>query len=211
MENIYKDLHSNQKIFIYEMLKRGINVSIIDAEREIIKTSYNGHNELICDRDSSIMPYNVSILAGDKGFTKKNLMMNGISVPVGETFIAKDIEYIKKAFKVLNCPVVIKPVFGSHGFDVYTDLQTEKEVVNAVNNIIMHRGDLTKIIIEEYYNAKEYRVFVTKKGDYAVLLRDPAHIYGDGINTIEYLIKKENYDRMNPRTNALCEILVHDE
>src|SRR5699024_9540506 len=95
--------------------------------------------------------------------------------------------------------------------DVYTDLQTEKEVVNAVNNIIMHRGDLTKIIIEEYYNAKEYRVFVTKKVDYAVLLRDPAHIYGDGINTIEYLIKKENYDRMNPRTNALCEILVDDE
>ena len=30
MENIYKDLHSNQKIFIYEMLKRGINVSIIE-------------------------------------------------------------------------------------------------------------------------------------------------------------------------------------
>ena len=211
MENIYKDLHSNQKIFIYEMLKRGINVEIIDAEREIIKTSYNGHNELICDRDSSIMPYNVSILAGDKGFTKRNLMANGISVPIGETFVAKDIEYIKQAFNVLNCPVVIKPVFGSHGFDVYTDLQTEEEVEKAVNNIIMHRGDLTKIIIEEYYKASEYRVFVTKKGDYAVLLRDPAHIYGDGINTIEYLIKKENYDRMNPRTNALCEILVDDE
>ena len=112
MENIYKDLHSNQKIFIYEMLKRGITVEIIDAEKEIIKTSYNGHDELICDRDSSIMPYNLSILAGDKGFTKRNLMMNGISVPIGETFLAKDFEYIKKAFKVLNCPVVIKPVFG---------------------------------------------------------------------------------------------------
>lgn len=211
MENIYKDLHSNQKIFIYEMLKRGINVSIIDAEREIIKTSYNGHDELICDRDSSIMPYSVSILAGDKGFTKKNLMMNGISVPVGETFLARDIEFIKKAFLVLNCPVVIKPVFGSHGFDVYTDLRTEEEVENAVNNIIMHSGNLTKIIIEEYFEAQEFRVFVTKNGDYAVLLRDPAHIYGDGVNTIEYLIKKENYDRMNPRTNALCEILVDEE
>ena len=54
-------------------------------------------------------------------------------------------------------------------------------------------------------------MFVTKNGDYAVLLRDPAHIYGDGINTIEYLIKKENYERMNPRTNALCEILVDEE
>lgn len=211
MENIYKDLHSNQKIFIYEMLKRGINVQIIDAEREIIKTSYNGHDELICDRDSSIMPYNLSILAGDKGFTKRNLMMNGISVPIGETFLAKDVEYIKKAFKVLNCPVVIKPVFGSHGYDVYTDLRTEEEVIKAVNSIIMHRGDLTKIIIEEYYNAPEYRVFVTKNKDYAVLHRDPAHVFGNGINTIDELIQIENYRRMNPRTNALCEILVDDE
>lgn len=211
MENIYKDLHSNQKIFIYEMLKRGINVEIIDAEREIIKTSFNGHDELICDRDSSIMPYNVSILAGDKGFTKSNLMANGISVPIGVTFLANDFEYIKKAFKVLNCPVVIKPVFGSHGFDVYTNLKTEKDVINAVNSIIAHRGDLTKIIIEEYFEAQEFRVFVTKNGNYAVLLRDPAHIYGDGVNTIEYLIKKENYERMNPRTNALCEILVDEE
>ena len=54
-------------------------------------------------------------------------------------------------------------------------------------------------------------MFVTKNGDYAVLLRDPAHIFGDGINTIENLINKENYERMNPRTNALCEILVDDE
>lgn len=211
MKNIYKDLHSNQKIFIYEMLKRGINVEVIDVERELIKTSYNGHDELICDRDSSIMPYNVSILAGDKGFTKRNLMMNGISVPIGETFLAKDIDYIKKAFKVLNCPVVIKPVFGSHGYDVYTDLKTEEDVDNAIKNIIEHREKLTKIIVEEYYAAQEYRVFVTRNGDYAVLLRDPAHIYGDGIHTIGYLIQKENYDRMNPRTNALCEILVDDE
>lgn len=211
MKNIYKDLHSNQKIFIYEMLKRGINVEVIDTKSELIKASYNGHDELICDRDSSIMPYNVSILAGDKSFTKRNLMMNGISVPIGEEFLAKDIDYIKKAFKVLNCPVVIKPVFGSHGFDVYTDLRTEDDVINAVNNIITHRGDLTKIIIEEYFEAQEYRVFVTRNGDYAVLLRDPAHIFGDGINTIEYLIQKENYNRMHPRTNALCEILVDDE
>ncbi len=211
MENIYEDLHSNQKIFIYEMLKRGIKVEILDEEKEIIKTSYNGHDELIIDRDSSIMPYNVSILAGDKGFTKKNLMANGITVPIGETFLAKDIEYIKKAFRVLDGPVVIKPAFGSHGFDVYTDLRTEKDVLNAVYNIIEHRGEEVRIIIEEFFEAPEYRVFVTKKGDYAVLLRDPAHVYGDGIHSIEYLIKQENYNRMNPRTNALCEILVDNE
>ncbi len=211
MENIYEDLHSNQKIFIYEMLKRGINVQILDEEKEIIKTSYNGHDELIIDRDSSIMPYNVSVLAGDKGFTKRNLIANGITVPIGETFLVKDLKYIKEAFKVLNCPVVIKPSFGSHGYDVYTDLRTEEDVENAINNLIAHRGEEVRIVIEEYYEAPEYRVFVTKKGDYAVLLRDPAYIYGDGVNTIGYLINQENYRRMNPRTNALCEILVDEE
>ncbi|NMA51283.1 MAG: ATP-grasp domain-containing protein [Mollicutes bacterium] len=211
MKNIYEDLHSNQKILIYEMLKRGISVEVIDAERELIKTSYNGHDELICDRDSSIMPYNVSILAGDKGFTKRNLMINGISVPIGETFLAKDIDYIKKAFKILNCPVVIKPVFGSHGYDVYINLKTEDDVENAIKSIIEHRGELTKIIVEEYYEAQEYRIFITKNGDYAVLLRNPAHVFGDGAKTIKELIEEENYNRMNPRTNALCEILVDNE
>lgn len=211
MENIYKNLHSNQKIFIYEMLRRGISVEVIDEKNEIIKASYKGHDELIYDRDSSIMPYNLSILAGDKGFTKKNLLRNGISVPIGETFKARDREYIKEAFAVLNCPVVIKPVHGSHGYDVYTDLQSEKEIDEALDKIIEHTGELSEVVIEEYFEAKEYRVFVTKNGDYAVLLRDPAHVYGDGIHTLDYLIKKENYDRMHPRTNALCEILVDDE
>ena len=56
MQNIYKNLHSNQKILIYEMLKRGISVEVLDEKLELIKASYNGHDELIYDRDSSIMP-----------------------------------------------------------------------------------------------------------------------------------------------------------
>lgn len=211
MKNIYENLHSNQKILIYEMLKRGINVEVIDDEKEIIKASYNGHDEILCDRDSSIMPYNVSILAGNKGFTKKNLFDNGISVPVGGTFLARDIKYVKQAFHVLGCPVVIKPTFGSHGFDVYINLNTEEEIEDALTKIINHRGPNTEILIEEYFPAKEYRVFLTIEGKYAVLLRDPAHVYGDGIHTIGELIAEENYNRMNPRTNALCEIIVDSE
>lgn len=211
MQNIYKNLHSNQKILIYEMLKRGITVEVLDEKLELIKASYNGHDELIYDRDSSIMPYNVSVLAGDKGITKKILQSNGISVPLGEVFSAKDSEYILEAFKVIDSPVVLKPVFGSHGYDVYADLSTEEDVMDSIEKIIKNRGLDTKVLIEEYFPAKEYRVFVTKNKDFAVLHRDPAHIYGDGVNTIKELINKENYRRMNPRTNALCEILVDSE
>lgn len=211
MQNIYKNLHTNQKILIYEMLKRGISVEVLDEKLELIKASYNNHDELIYDRDSSIMPYNVSVLAGDKGITKQILQNNGISVPIGEVFDVKDYESILQAFRILNCPVVLKPVFGSHGYDVYTNLATEAQVADSIEKIIYDRGIDTKVLIEEFFDAKEYRVFVTKNKDYAVLHRDPAHVYGNGINTINELIKMENYRRMNPRTNALCEILVDEE
>ncbi len=211
MQNIYKNLHSNQKILIYEMLRRGISVEVLDEKLELIKASYKGHDELIYDRDSSITPYSVSVLAGDKGITKEILNRNGISVPTGAVFSANYKSDILKAFEVLDGPVVLKPVFGSHGYDVYTDLRTRDEVIEALAKIVKAKGEKAKVVIEEYFKAQEYRVFVTKSRDYAVLLRDPAHIYGDGVRTIRELIDLENYTRMHPRTNALCEILVDDE
>ncbi|MDE5888484.1 MAG: hypothetical protein K2H20_00520, partial [Bacilli bacterium] len=173
--------------------------------------SYNGHDELIYDRDSSITPYSVSVLAGDKGITKEILSRNGISVPTGAVFSANYKSDILRAFEVLGGAVVLKPVFGSHGYDVYTDLRTKDEVIEALAKIVRAKGERAKVVIEEYFKAQEYRVFVTKNRDYAVLLRDPAHVYGDGVRTIRELIDSENYSRMHPRTNALCEILVDDE
>ena len=211
MGNIFKNLHSNQKILIYEMLKRGINVELLSEKLELIKTSYQGHVEFIYDRDSSIMPYHVSVLAGNKGITKKILQDNGISVPIGEVFPISEYDAILEAFHILDCPVVLKPVFGSHGYDVYTNITSEKELLEAIEKMVKNKGLQTKVLIEEFYPAKEYRVFVTKNRDYAVLHRDPAHVFGNGVNTIKELIDMENYRRMNPRTNALCEILVDEE
>ena len=211
MENIYKNLHSNQKILIYEMLKRNISVDVINEELELVRARYQNHEELIYDRDSSIMPYQLSVLAGNKMLAKELMMNYGISVPIGEEFKAKEENYIVEAFHVINSPVVIKPVFGSHGYDVYMNLQTEEEIRTSLEKIKNHRGENTKVLIEEYYPGKEYRVFVTKNRDYAVLHRDPAHVIGDGKHTIEELIEIENEYRMNPRKNALCKILLDEE
>lgn len=210
MDNIYQNLHSNQKIVIYEMLTRGITVEVVDETREIIKCTYGEHIEYLYDRDSSIIPYNMSIIAGDKALTKNILIENNINVPLGVSFPAYNFQKFIDAFHILNCPVTIKPVNGSHGYDVYTNIQTEEELLKALNNLIEHRGN-TETLIEEYIDALEYRIFITKNDDYAVLLRDCAHVYGDGIHTLKELIAQENYQRFHPRTNALCEILVDEE
>lgn len=211
MENIYRNLHTNQKILIYEMLKRGISVEVVDERLELIKTKYGSHEELIYDRDSSIMPYHVSVLAGNKGIVKNMLQERGISVPLGSTFKVTDVSYILEAFKILGGVAVIKPVFGSHGYDVYMNLNSAEEVIGALDKIRKHVGEKTDILIEEYFPTKEHRVFITKNGDYAVLQRDAAHVYGDGVHTIGELIEIENYKRFHPRSNALCKILVDEE
>lgn len=210
MENIYKNLHSNQKIVIYEMLKRGIIVEVFDEKLEIIKCKYNNHIEYLYDRDSSITPYNMSIIAGNKALTKRILEDNNISAPIGLSFMPDEIQGIIEAIKIIGFPITIKPINGSHGYDVYTNLNSLTECLDAIKRIVNCKGRVP-ILIEEYFDALEYRIFITRNKDYAVLLRDCAYVSGDGIHTLKELIDIENYNRFHPRNNALCEILIDDE
>jgi len=210
-EKKYGMLHTNQKLLIEELISRDIEVEVLDVDLELIKAKLGEHEELILDRDSSIMPYNVSVLVGDKGLTKKILKSNGISVPIGTTFNLSEESYILDAFRMYGNPVVIKPVFGSHGYDVYINIDNEKKVKESLEKIKNNRGINTNILVEEYIEGNEYRVFITKDGEYAALFREPAHVIGDGIHTIRKLADIETNKRMNPRTNALCPILLDKE
>lgn len=204
------NLHSNQKLIVKEMIRREIDIKIIDFDLELIEAKYNNHKELIMDRNSSIIPYTDSVLIGDKAITKKFLKENKISVPIGISFYAEEEEFILEAYSMFKTPVVLKPTFGSHGFDVYINLNNEIELLKSLSKLKQNRGN-TKILIEEYFEAKEYRVFVTRDNKYAVLHREPAHVIGDGIHNILELANIETSRRMNPRTNALCPILIDEE
>ncbi len=105
------ELHTNQRLLIEEMQSRGINVNIIYKEIELIKAEYENHIEWILDRDSSITPYSVSIICGDKYITKRILEQNGISVPIGEKFLPNEWELSILYAKKIGFPIVIKPVF----------------------------------------------------------------------------------------------------
>ena len=79
-ETEYGCLHRNQKWLVKELIKRGINVTILDSEAGIIRASYKNHDELILDRDSSIMPYAVSVLAGNVKLTTSHAIREPNSV-----------------------------------------------------------------------------------------------------------------------------------
>ena len=201
-------LHTNQRLLVKEMQSRGINVDIIYKEIELIKAEYGKHIEWILDRDSSITPYSVSIICGDKYITKKILERNDISVPIGEKFLPNEWELSILYARKIGFPVVAKPVFGSHGDNIYMDIESEKELKDIVQNVFANKLK-TSFIIEKQFDGKEYRVFLTKEGKYAVLHREPAHVIGDGKHSILELIKIENKKR-EERTNCLCPIAVDE-
>ncbi len=201
-------LHTNQRLFIMEMQSRGINVDVIYKEMELIRAEYGKHIEWILDRDSSITPYSVSIICGDKYVTKKILEQSEISVPTGEKFFPEEWKLSILYARKIGFPVVIKPVFGSHGDHIYMDIENETELEHIVTNVFVN-GIKKPFIIEKQFEGKEYRVFLTKNGDYAVLHRDPASVIGDGKHTISELIEIEN-EKRKERTNSLCPIAVDE-
>lgn len=201
-------LHTNQRLLVMEMQSRGINVDIIYKDIELIRAEYGKHIEWILDRDSSITPYSVSIICGDKYITKKILEQNEISVPIGEKFLPNEWELSILYARKIGFPVVVKPVFGSHGDNIYMDIESENELKDIVHNVYA-KTLKTSFIIEKQFNGKEYRVFLTKDGKYAVLHREPAHVIGDGEHTVLKLIEIEN-EKRKERTNCLCPIAIDE-
>lgn len=121
-------LHTNQRLFIIEMQSRGINVEVIYKEMELIRAEYEKHIEWILDRDSSITPYSVSIICGDKYVTKKILEQSEVSVPTGEKFFPEEWKLSILYARKIGFPIVIKPVFGSHGDNIYEGISWGREL-----------------------------------------------------------------------------------
>jgi cyanophycin synthetase len=109
---------------------------------------------------------------------------------------------------MLGFPIVVKPVFGSHGNDVNMDLENLCDVKAGIDSVVSSIGK-RPFLVEEQFEGKEYRVFVTKKGDYAVLHRDPSHIIGDGKHNIKTLANIETKKR-DPKKTSLCPIQLDD-
>ena len=206
-----KNLSLDQEVFLRELLARNIDVEIIDPVLGVLKTNLNGHEELFFEKDSSIMPYSVAVIAGDKVLAKKLMESKNISIPKGIHFDSLDPKPIKKAFLSMGRTAVLKPSFGSGGKGVFPNIKTTNELTYAVSELEKSRGRNTKVILEEHFRGKEYRVLLTKNGDYVAAYRDPAHIIGDGKNTVADLVKKENHLRTKVIFTALAEIKLGNE
>ena len=211
-ENI-ESLHTNQKVLLNALARHGAKLSVIDSDAEIVRVFYKNKETYLLDRFTNTVPYNWVAMTASKMFVKKLLLDNGISAPLGDIFSGVSSSIIEPYVKELGYPVVLKPDWGSHGDNVYIRLQDYKQLNKAIQRYTKEAGEETPFIIEEYFKGFEHRIFITQKGDYAVLKREPAYVIGDGLNTIKQLAKIESKRRAEIKktvNSALCPIVIDE-
>lgn len=128
----------------------------------------------------------------DKVKTKEYLSKAGVPVPLGDSF-ENDNDIINYAEKV-GYPVIVKPLKGSMGKGVHTNI-TNREELTSVLQELRSRYKYKEYMIEKHYDGNEYRIYVVGDKVIGATNRVPANVVGDGQNTIEELIKLKNIER----------------
>ncbi|WP_163969615.1 acylphosphatase [Oceanobacillus halotolerans] len=142
-------------------------------------------------------------IGSEKDDTKVWLDKAGVPVPLGKGFEAEatDEEIINYS-KELDFPLVLKPTNASLGNGVVTNIKNEQEFKKAIQ-YVRHELEYPEVVVEQYVEGKEYRVYVIEDEVIAAYNRVPANIIGDGNHTIEELIDLKNYERRkNARLNS---------
>ncbi len=189
----YENLELSTQILIKEALNRNINVEIIDAKDNFILLSKNKKIEYVKQATrTSLDSYIAPLIMENKLVTKHILANTNINVPKGKSYTNIETALIDyKQFQNKN--IVIKPKSTNFGIAVTIIKKNQPfpEYKQALTNAF--EQDNT-VLVEEFIAGKEYRFLVIENKVIAILLRVPANVIGNGINTIEELVKQKNKD-----------------
>jgi len=135
-----------------------------------------------------------SQLAANKDYARRVFRAAGLPVPPYErVYRARD---AVAAARRIGFPVVVKPNNGNMGQGVSVGMKTAREVRDAYRRA---RQLGRSVIVEQFIPGCDYRMLVIDGELRAAAKRVPAHVVGDGVHTIEDLVREANRD---PRRGA---------
>lgn len=146
-------------------------------------------------------------IAQDKNLTRD--LLSGIGVPVPEGRPVDSAEDAWEAAEDIGVPVVVKPQDGNQGRGVTTNLLTKEQVVRAYE---IANEESSKVIVEKYIPGCDYRLLIVGGKLVAAARREPAHVIGDGVHTVQQLIDIVNQDprRGEHHGTVLSKIHIND-
>ncbi|MDP1746304.1 MAG: cyanophycin synthetase, partial [Bacteroidota bacterium] len=147
-------------------------------------------------------------IASNKDETKR--MLGDAAIPVAKGVCIAYAEEVADAVKKIGFPLVFKPLDGNHGKGASINVKTIEEAHAAYEHAKKYSR---KIIVEKFITGFDFRILVINNRFIAAALREPAHVIGDGVSTIQQLIDTENKDprRGYGHENVLTEISIDRE
>lgn len=183
------------RLLVEEAEKRNISWKVIPFS-DCIEFTHADKKRYLWDRSFDNTTYTGYRFCINKEVTKKLLTAAGISTSKG-FFIPKEEGTNTKLqtdiFNSLKKPLVIKLSHGSHGEGVIVGIHDSQAYLAAITSLfaLSHKED-EGVIVEEYFEGKEYRILVSREKVLGIMHRVPANVIGDGSATIEQLIAKKN-------------------
>jgi cyanophycin synthetase len=128
-------------------------------------------------------------MACNKELTKK--MLDMASIPVASGSICVNEDDLAETIEKIGYPIVLKPLDGNHGKGASINVTNWED---AVSGLAFAKKYSNRIIVEKFITGFDFRILVIDNKLVAAAKRVPAHVVGDGKNTIQELIELTNLD-----------------
>jgi cyanophycin synthetase len=154
----------------------------------LVQLGYGVHQKRIIASETSRTSAIAVELCQEKPLT--NHMLRAVGVPVPEGQQVKDADEAWTVAQDIGLPVVVKPEDGNQGKGVTVNLRDEAHV-QAAYALASKYG---RVLVERHVQGADYRLLVVNGEMVAAARRDPAHVVGDGMHTIQELVAAVNKD-----------------
>jgi cyanophycin synthetase len=171
----------------------------------LIQLGY-GVNQMRFQATITCKTSNIAVdIACNKEETKRLLAL--ASIPVASGGICVDNDDLDTVIAKIGYPIVIKPLDGNHGKGASINI---KNLEDAKAGLIYAQIYSRRVIVEKFITGFDFRVLVIDNKLVAAAKREPAHVVGNGMNTIQELIDITNSDskRGYGHENVLTQIDV---
>ncbi|MBX3296159.1 MAG: cyanophycin synthetase [Acidobacteria bacterium] len=177
-------------------------------DQSLVQLGYGVHQKRIQATTTANTNMIAVDIAGNKHATKTLLGDMGVPVPKG--YRIRHEEELEETLERVGFPVVIKPLDGNHGKGATVGVKSIEEARVAWEKAKEYSR---WVIVEKQLVGADFRALVVNNRLIAVAKRVPAHVVGDGKQTIQELIDETNSDprRGYGHENVLTEIDIDSQ
>ncbi|MFD2907890.1 cyanophycin synthetase [Flavobacterium ardleyense] len=175
------------------------------GKNSLVQLGY-GVNQMRFQATITCKTSNIAVdIACNKEETKRLLQL--ASIPVATGGICVEEEDLQAIIDKIGYPIVIKPLDGNHGKGASINVN---DYETAKAGLAYAKTYSKRVIVEKFITGYDFRVLIIDNKLVAAAKREPAHVTGDGKQSIQQLIDETNLDpkRGYGHENVLTQIDV---